>query len=150
MDHTNQVNAGDRAEVRLYTLTGCAYCGVARRLLRRRGIEFHEVRGGGIADFRQMLRRRTGAATVPQVMIDGRPIGGADSLIALDRAGVLLPRVRREAFPVAVIHRRFALLGRRYDVRVVDAEATVVATTQADSAEEAENIAASLLSEFRR
>jgi len=87
----DQVN-GSGAEVRLYTLPGCAACGVARRLLRRRGISFEEVRGEGIPDFRRVLLRHTGGATVPQVMIDGRPIGGADSLIALDRAECCCPR----------------------------------------------------------
>ncbi|MBK5116830.1 MAG: hypothetical protein JJE23_07910 [Thermoleophilia bacterium] len=85
----DQASPAHTAEVRLYTLAGCAACGVARRLLRRRGITFDEIRGEGITDFRRMLRRRTGSATVPQVVIDGRPIGGADSLIALDRSGVL-------------------------------------------------------------
>jgi glutaredoxin 3 len=144
-----RAETGDRAEVRLYTLAGCMACGVARRLLRRRGIAFEEVRGEGVADFRQMLRRRTGAATVPQVLIDGRPIGGADSLIALDRSGALLPKVRGEQFPVVVTHRRLALLRRRYEVRVVDADGRALATTQADSAEQAESVAAGLRSELR-
>ena len=145
----DQASPGHTAEVRLYTLAGCAACGVARRLLRRRGITFDEIRGEGITDFRRMLRRRTGSATVPQVVIDGSPIGGADSLIALDRSGVLLPKVRREPFPVAVIRRRLALFRRRYDVRVVDAEAKVVVSARADSAEEAESMAVSLRSGFR-
>jgi glutaredoxin 3 len=143
----DQMN-GNGAEVRLYTLPGCAACVVARRLLRRRGISFEEVRGDGIPDFRRMLLRRTGGATVPQVLIDGRPIGGADSLIALDRSGVLLPKVRRQPFPVVVIQRRFALLRRRYEVRVVDADAKVLVTAQAGSMEEAESMAIGLRSEF--
>jgi len=143
----DQVN-GSGAEVRLYTLPGCAACGSARRLLRRRGISFEEVRGEGIPDFRRVLLRHTGGATVPQVMIDGRPIGGADSLIALDRSGVLLPKVRRQPFPVVVVRRRFALIRRRYEVRVVDADAKVLITARAGSAEEAENVAIGLRSEF--
>jgi glutaredoxin 3 len=121
---------------------------VARRLLRRRGIPFEEVRGESVADFRRMLRRRTGAATVPQVVIDDRPIGGADALLALDRSGALMPRIRHEPFPAVVIRRRLSLLRGRYEVRVVERDGEVLAGARARSEDEAESVARSFRGEF--
>lgn len=137
------------AEVRLYTLGGCAACAIARRLLRRRGVAFEEVHGEGIPGFRLMLQRQTGAATVPQVVIDGRPIGGADSLIALDRSGALMPRIRHQPFPAVVIRRRFSLFRRGYEVRVVELGGELLARARVRSEDEAESLACSLRGEFR-
>lgn len=136
------------AEVKLYTAPGCAACGVARRLLRRRGIEFEEVRGKPTRAFRHALHAATGAITVPQVVIDDEPIGGADALLALDRLGVLLPRVRHEPFPVVAVRRRFSLR-RRYEVLVSDRDGRILERGQARSAEEAETVAAALQAEHR-
>jgi glutaredoxin 3 len=36
----------------------------------------------------------TGRMTIPQIIIDGTPVGGYDDLAALDRAGELLPLVQ--------------------------------------------------------
>jgi glutaredoxin 3 len=36
----------------------------------------------------------TGRMTIPQIMVDGEPIGGYDDIAALDRAGELLPLVQ--------------------------------------------------------
>jgi len=47
-----------------------------------------------------------------------------------------------------VVRRRFALIRRRYEVRVVDADAKVLITARAGSAEEAESVAIGLRSEF--
>ena len=38
-----------------------------------------------------MMARAKGRYTVPQIFIDGTPIGGCDELHALDRAGKLDP-----------------------------------------------------------
>jgi glutaredoxin 3 len=39
----------------------------------------------------EMRARVPGAMTVPQILIDGRPVGGSDDLHALDHAGKLDP-----------------------------------------------------------
>lgn len=135
------------AEVVLYSLPGCGSCFAARRLLRRRGIEFEEIGGVGRPDFRRELLARTGGATVPQVVIDGQPVGGADSLFALDRLGVLVPRVRRRRFPLVQIRRR-GVLRRRYEVAALQADGRAVTRHIATSAEEAEQFAARLRAEL--
>lgn len=151
---------GESAEVVLYTLSGCGACSLARRILRRRGIDFEEVRGDGVPRFRRLLRERTGRLTVPQVVVDGEPIGGADTLAVLDRRRVLVPLVRRERFPVAVVRRRFspirllaATLGGgcepwRYRVELVERAGRVLARGRAGSREEATAIAGALREEF--
>ena len=135
------------ADVLLYSLPGCGSCFAARRLLRRRGIDFMEIGGVGQPSFRHELLARTGGATVPRVVIDGEPIGGANSLFTLDRLGVLVPLVRREPFPL-VLSRRRGRLRRRREVAVVERDGKVLARRYASSGEQAEAVAASLRAEF--
>lgn len=83
------------ARVTVYATPFCAYCVGAKRYLRRRGIPFDEVR---INLMRPGARDRIQAAsgggrTFPQIVIDGDPIGGFDSLRALGRSGDLARRL---------------------------------------------------------
>ena len=89
------------AEIIVYTLPWCMHCARAKALLKRRGLSFREIDGSPIPNFRQRLAERTAGATVPQIVIDGTPIGGADRLAALDRLGVLGAIARGERFPIA-------------------------------------------------
>ncbi len=88
------------ATVTVYTLPFCGACARARALLARRAIAYDEVSGAGVADFRGQLAARTGGATVPQIVIRGVALGGADDLARLDRLGLLLPLVAGDPFPV--------------------------------------------------
>jgi glutaredoxin 3 len=97
-----------RAEITIYTLPWCAHCARARALLARRGLAFHEVSGTGLPNFRRRLAELTGGMTVPQIVIDGAPIGGADRLARLDRLGVLVALARREPFPVVRARERIS------------------------------------------
>lgn len=78
------------AKVEIYTKWGCPYCVIAKRLLDAKGVAYEEfdVTMGG-EKRQEMLERVPGAVTVPQILIDGRPVGGCDDLQALDRAGKL-------------------------------------------------------------
>ncbi len=98
-------------QVTLYTLSGCGPCAHARRLLRRRGIAFREVCGDDDPRFDRLLLERTGALSVPQIVIDGVPIGGADNLARLDRLGVLEELLAGERLPLARVVRRLSLRG---------------------------------------
>jgi glutaredoxin 3 len=72
------------ARVVVYTTRSCPFCVRAKRLLDARGIAYDEVDVGQDAALRADLIRRTGRRTVPQIFIDGDPIGGFDELAALD------------------------------------------------------------------
>ncbi len=73
----------------MYTTRWCGYCVRAKTLLESRGISFEEISLDDDPDFRRRLLDLTGGWTVPQIVIDGRPIGGYTELWQLDRSGEL-------------------------------------------------------------
>jgi glutaredoxin 3 len=83
------------ARVRLYSTRWCGYCMRAKALLESRGIEYEEIMLDDDPAFRQKLFDLTGGWTVPQILIDGRPIGGYTELWRLDREGKLEPAPSR-------------------------------------------------------
>ena len=78
------------ARVEIYTRMFCGYCARAKRLLDAKGAEYteYDISMGGDRK-REMTERKPDARTVPQIFIDGQPIGGSDELAALERAGKL-------------------------------------------------------------
>jgi glutaredoxin 3 len=77
------------ARIRVYSTRWCSYCVRAKALLESRGIEYEEISLDDDPAFRQKLFDLTGGWTVPQILIDGRPIGGYTELWRLDRDGRL-------------------------------------------------------------
>ena len=77
------------ALVRMYTTEWCGYCVRAKSLLDQRAIAYDEIRMDDDPEFRRKLLDMTGRWTVPQILIDDRPIGGYTELWALDRDGRL-------------------------------------------------------------
>jgi glutaredoxin 3 len=75
--------------IQIYTTRWCGFCTRAKELLDARGLAYDEISLDGEPAFRQMLFDRTGGWTVPQILVDGRPIGGYTQLWRLDREGVL-------------------------------------------------------------
>jgi len=73
----------------MYTTRWCGYCVRAKALLDARGLEYEEIRLDDDPAFRQTLFDLTGGWTVPQILVDGRPIGGYTELWRLDREGAL-------------------------------------------------------------
>jgi glutaredoxin 3 len=77
------------ARIEMYSTRWCGYCDMARALLRERGLPFEEIGLDDDPAFRARLLDLTGRWTVPQILIDGRPIGGYMELRELDRRGLL-------------------------------------------------------------
>jgi glutaredoxin 3 len=77
------------ARIRVYSTRWCGYCVRAKALLESRGIEYEEISLDDDPAFRQKLFDLTGGWTVPQILIDGRPIGGYTELYELERNGRL-------------------------------------------------------------
>ena len=75
--------------IKLYTTNWCGYCVRAKALLDAKGLPYEEVNLDDEPHFRQMLMDLTGGWTVPQILIDARPIGGYAELYALERSGRL-------------------------------------------------------------
>ena len=81
------------SRVQVYTTRWCGYCVRAKTLLEARGVEYEELSLDDDPDFRELLFDRTGGRTVPQVVLDGVPIGGYAELWRLDRTGELEERL---------------------------------------------------------
>ena len=77
------------SRVQLYTTRWCGYCVRAKKLLQSKGIEYEEISLDDDPAFRAHLFELTGGWTVPQILLDGRPIGGYTELWRLDREGRL-------------------------------------------------------------
>jgi len=78
------------ADVTVFTQRFCGCCADAKRVLRKKGVAFREVptkESGGRAGLRS--RFGPGAGTFPQIVINGRHIGGASDLAALEASGEL-------------------------------------------------------------
>jgi glutaredoxin 3 len=73
----------------MYTTRWCGYCVRAKALLDGKGLEYEEITLDSDPRFRQRLFDLTGGWTVPQILIDGQPIGGYTELWRLDRDGRL-------------------------------------------------------------
>jgi glutaredoxin 3 len=81
------------ARIQVYTTRWCGYCVRAKALLQSRGLEYEEIHLDEEAGFRQKVFDLTGNWTVPQILIDGEPIGGYTELWRLDRDGGLEQRL---------------------------------------------------------
>lgn len=80
------------ADVVLYTKPGCPYCFAAMSLLKKKGVDYTEiVASNDPARKAEMVEKSGGAATFPQIFIDGKHVGGSDDIHALDRKGELDP-----------------------------------------------------------
>jgi glutaredoxin 3 len=76
-------------QVQVYTTRWCGYCVRAKTLLDARGVTYEEIGLDDDPAFRQTLFDVTGGWTVPQIVVDGRTIGGYTELWRLDRDGRL-------------------------------------------------------------
>ena len=77
------------ANVVVYTTEWCGYCVRAKALLDQNKIPYEEILLDDDATFRAKLLELTGNWTVPQILIDDRPIGGYTELWQLLKAGEL-------------------------------------------------------------
>jgi glutaredoxin 3 len=73
----------------IYSKDPCPYCVRAKNLLRRKGIEFTEIKITSDEIKSEMIAKSGGRMTVPQIFINEKHIGGCDDLHALDAAGKL-------------------------------------------------------------
>jgi len=76
-------------QVKMYTKENCSFCYAAKNLLTKRGISYEEILLSGEASTEREMRELTGGDTVPQILIDGKAIGGYTELVELDMEGAL-------------------------------------------------------------
>jgi glutaredoxin 3 len=76
--------------VEVYTTAICPYCVSAKNFLKRKGLEYEEVRVDlDPARRDEMLARSAGRRSVPQIFINDVHVGGFEDLVAADREGRL-------------------------------------------------------------
>lgn len=79
------------AAVTVYTTNVCPYCIRAKALLKKKDVPFREINVETRPELRTWLCDVSKQRTVPQIFINGAPIGGFSELAALDSAGKLDP-----------------------------------------------------------
>jgi glutaredoxin 3 len=84
------------AKIQMYSKKNCPFCVRAKALLDRKGIPYEIVDAEGNDELRAWLAEASGQKTVPQIFVDGRPLGGFTDIDALDREGKLDPILRGE------------------------------------------------------
>ncbi len=78
--------------VKMYTTAVCPFCIRAKQILKSKGVEsIDEVRIDTDPAARTHMMETTGKRTVPQIYIGNTYVGGCDELMALDKAGELVP-----------------------------------------------------------
>ena len=73
----------------VYSTSWCQPCKFAKRLLDSKGLEYSEIDIEEKGWSREDLFEITGGRTVPQIVIDEKPIGGSDDLLKLEQEGKL-------------------------------------------------------------
>ncbi len=85
------------ARVTVFSTASCPICVKTKSLLGKRGIDFSEIRidsdERALETFREVTR---GARTVPQILIDDKPIGGFSELTELHMDGELDSLMRQD------------------------------------------------------
>ena len=74
----------------IYSTSWCGPCNHAKRLLKELNLMYKEIDIEEKGISRDALFEITGGRTVPQIIINDKPIGGYDDLIKYHRAGNLV------------------------------------------------------------
>ncbi|HEX4187614.1 MAG TPA: glutaredoxin [Solirubrobacteraceae bacterium] len=77
------------SEITVYTTDSCSFCSRVKGLLKTSGVEYTEVNLTKDPEGRAELAVRTGMMSFPQVLVDGRLIGGYAELVAAAENGEL-------------------------------------------------------------
>jgi glutaredoxin 3 len=77
------------AQVVIYTTRYCPYCTGAKALLRSKNVSFEEIDVTDDPERRRKMEELSRRWTVPQIFVDGKPIGGYDDARSLDAEGEL-------------------------------------------------------------
>ena len=69
-------------KVVIYTTRACPYCVAAKKFLQSKKVAFEEIDVTEDDALREKLVEMTGGReTVPQIFVEGKPVGGYDELV---------------------------------------------------------------------
>jgi len=77
--------------ITVYTSASCGYCVAAKNFLKSRGLDWNEIRIDLDPAERERMVARARRTSVPQIFIGDTHVGGYDDMVALHRAGSLVP-----------------------------------------------------------
>jgi len=83
-DMGKTVNEQNTPSIVMYTAAFCGYCTGAKSLLKKKGVEYLEIRVDEEVGKREEMEQRAGGDSVPQIFIGDQHIGGFDDLVELD------------------------------------------------------------------
>lgn len=83
-------------KIEVYTKNYCPYCVKAKTLLNSLNVEFEEIDITDTPEKIEELKAKSGAMTVPQIFVDGKFIGGATDIEALNEEGKLMGILKGE------------------------------------------------------
>ena len=75
--------------IKIYCTNWCGPCIAAKKILDDMSLSYEEINIEEKGWSRDDLFELTGGRTVPQIIIDEKPIGGYDDLLKLDSIGEL-------------------------------------------------------------
>lgn len=76
-------------QIEIYSTQQCPYCVRAKALLNTKGLDYEEIDVSVDQKIMQYMVERSGQRTVPQIFIDGEPVGGYEQLAMLNSRGEL-------------------------------------------------------------
>lgn len=77
--------------ITMYTTAVCPYCTMAKTFLKSQNREVEEVRVDLDPAIRDAMVAKAKRTSVPQIFVGDVHVGGYDDMMALHRAGKLLP-----------------------------------------------------------
>lgn len=77
------------SEVIMYSSPNCPYCVAAKKLLADLNVSYQDINIQTDDSLREKMIQLTGRRTVPQIIIDGKSVGGFDDLTVLHKTGEL-------------------------------------------------------------
>jgi len=83
--------------IRIYSTAVCPYCVAAKNFLKSQGREWTEVRVDLDPAEREKMMAITRRTSVPQIFVGDFHVGGYDDMMAMHRAGKLLPLLDGQA-----------------------------------------------------
>jgi glutaredoxin 3 len=76
--------AESKTRITIYSKPHCPYCVLAKELLQKKELEYHEIDLIKDQGKRDEMIERSGRTTVPQIFIGDKHIGGFDDLKELE------------------------------------------------------------------
>lgn len=85
------MNDSAQPQITIYSTAVCPYCVAAKNFLQSQGRTWTEVRIDQDPAEREKMMALTRRTSVPQIFVGDTHVGGYDDMIALHRAGKLVP-----------------------------------------------------------